>query len=224
MGGKIGVFSEGLGHGSTFFLELQIVASPLSALKPKILLDLTKSIVIDSDCVSPNLESILDLYGVCRKVRLLIVDDSVSCRKMVSQLLNKFNVESEEAIDGEDAFNRVMKGDEAFDGIIMDGEMPRMNGLQAVEAIRALGFTGRIYGCTGDTDPKMEAAFIAAGANRSYLKPLTHLNFTAMLRGTVSSPFNIFAWMTVGSIDLSEFLIFVARDQCAVENTRKAKT
>lgn len=190
MGGNLGVFSRGLGHGSTFSLELPIVSSPFAALKPKILLDVTKCIIIDSECAPPDVQSLLDLYGFRRKVKLLIVDDSVFCRKMVSQLLVKFNVECEEAMDGEDAVKKIsaaMNGDDkGFDGIIVDGEMPKMDGLQAVTAIRGLGFTGRIYGCTGDTNPKTEAAFVAVGANRSYLKPLTHMNFTSMLRGTIS--------------------------------------
>lgn len=179
------------------------------------ILDITKTIIIDPGSSTPNFESLLDLYGVRRKVKLLIVDDSYLCRKMVSQLLDKFSVECAEAVDGEDALAKIsislQEDGQGFDGIIMDGEMPRMNGLQAVKAIRQLGFTGRIYGCTGGTVPKLEASFIAHGADKTFLKPLTDKGFTALLRGKFSAIFyygnlNVFYFI----VDLSEFIIVSA--------------
>lgn len=205
MGGNLGVFSEGLGRGCTFLLELPTVSPPLAAKNPMGLMVVRKSLVVESNDVLTNDELLHDLHNASHKVRLLIVDDSFFCRKMVSQLLQKFNVDCEEAIDGEAAVKRIHAAtkspDDGFDGIIMDREMPVMNGLQAVKAIRGLGFDGRIYGCSGDIDPKMEAAFVAAGANRSYLKPLTNTDFIAMLRGKLRS-----GTYCSFSVDLSESL------------------
>ena len=170
------MFSEGLGHGSTFFLELPIIAS-LSAQQKS----------LDRGISAGNLKSLLSFSNFRQNLKLLVVDDSYLCRKMVSQLLDKFSIESDEAEDGQVAVDKVMgslkTGPCAYDGIIIDGEMPIMDGLQAVKAIRALGFSGRIYGCTGDTNPATQAAFLIAGADKTFLKPLAEKSFMYMLQG-----------------------------------------
>lgn len=182
-GGNIAVFSKGLGHGCTFYIELPTMSS----------IAVRKS--LDRGISAGNLKSLLSFSKSGQSIKLLVVDDSYLCRKMVSQLLDKFSVESEVAENGQEAVDKVMgslkSGLIAYDGIIIDGEMPIMDGLQAVKAIRALGFSGRIFGCTGDTNPAMQAAFLAAGADKTFLKPLAEKSFIYMLRGNLRFTFCI---------------------------------
>ena len=48
MGGNLGVFSEGPGHGCTFLLDLPIYSPPLAAINPMGLLAVRKSFVVES--------------------------------------------------------------------------------------------------------------------------------------------------------------------------------
>ena len=58
-----------------------------------------------------------------------------------------------------------------FDVIVMDYQMPIMNGPDATRMMRAGGFTGAIYGCTGETTAAEHELFKAAGASRVFTKP-----------------------------------------------------
>ena len=73
-------------------------------------------------------------------LRILIVDDSSSARHLVSQHLIAHG-SCEQARDGLEAVElveRALTDEEPFDLIIMDVEMPRLNGIEAVKRINAL--------------------------------------------------------------------------------------
>lgn len=72
-----------------------------------------------------------------RRKKVLITDDSITVREVQRQLLSGKGYEVQTAIDGVDGFNIVRE--EAFDLIITDIDMPRMNGIEFVTKIRADG-------------------------------------------------------------------------------------
>ena len=65
--------------------------------------------------------------------RILTVDDSASVRQMVSFTLRKAGYEVVEAVDGKDK-----AGSAKFDMIITDLNMPNMDGIQMIAAVRKL--------------------------------------------------------------------------------------
>jgi len=67
-------------------------------------------------------------------LRVLVVDDSVSMRQMVSIILKSGGHEPVEAVDGVDG---AAKLDAAFDVVITDYNMPNMSGIELIRAIRA---------------------------------------------------------------------------------------
>ncbi len=67
--------------------------------------------------------------------RLLLVDDSVSVRKVLSKKLERMGYEVTTAHDGQDAFDILLK-DNNFDALLSDLEMPRMNGYELIDAVR----------------------------------------------------------------------------------------
>jgi two-component system sensor histidine kinase and response regulator WspE len=67
--------------------------------------------------------------------RVLIVDDSITVREVERQLLLHNGYEVAVAVDGVDGWNKVRA--ERYDLMISDIDMPRMNGLQLVQAVRA---------------------------------------------------------------------------------------
>lgn len=69
------------------------------------------------------------------KTQVLVVDDSLSSRKAVVQLLSDFGYEVQTAIDGLDAIEKIEA--QIPDIIISDLEMPRMNGIELTRYLRA---------------------------------------------------------------------------------------
>ncbi len=69
------------------------------------------------------------------KKRVLVVDDSITVREVERQLLLHKGYEVAVAVDGMDGWNKVRA--EPYDLLVSDIDMPRMNGLQLVQAVRA---------------------------------------------------------------------------------------
>jgi chemosensory pili system protein ChpA (sensor histidine kinase/response regulator) len=74
-----------------------------------------------------------------RRRRVLLVDDSVSIRKFVGQMLEKAGFDVTTASDGADALTRL--ADAAFDVLVTDLEMPRVNGYELIDDVRRRGAT-----------------------------------------------------------------------------------
>jgi len=72
--------------------------------------------------------------------RILTVDDSASVRQMVCFTLQKAGYEVAEAVDGRDGIAKVGNG--KFDLVITDLNMPNVDGIQLITALRKLpGYT-----------------------------------------------------------------------------------
>ena len=67
-------------------------------------------------------------------MKVLIVDDSPSIRKEVAQALTQVGYEVVQAVDGADGIAKIDQERPA--AVICDVNMPRMNGLEMLEAIR----------------------------------------------------------------------------------------
>lgn len=68
------------------------------------------------------------------KKRIMVIDDGAAIRQVVIQVLGSDGFETIEAVDGQDALNKL--SGEKIDMFICDVNMPNMNGIQFLEAIR----------------------------------------------------------------------------------------
>ncbi len=105
--------------------------------------------------------------------RVLLADDSVSVRRVVGKMLERAGFDVTTAVDGQDAFDIVMRG-ESFDAILTDLEMPRMNGYELIEALRRRDENETTPICVMTTRAgakHMDLAF-ALGANEYLSKPV----------------------------------------------------
>jgi CheY-like chemotaxis protein len=108
---------------------------------------------------------------------------------MVYNLLNAKGHMSVQAVDGVDAIEKVTLSlsEGGFDLILMDYQMPRMNGPEACKAIRDLGFSGLIVGVTGIMATEEKDEFIPMGAHRVFSRPMLSdlllLTAIALLKG-----------------------------------------
>lgn len=114
--------------------------------------------------------------------RVLVVDDHATNREVARLMLAPLGCDIFEAVDGEEAVD--MAAATAFDLILMDVRMPRMDGLAAARAIRALpgaSSTSPILAVTADAMPEDAARCLAAGMNGHLAKPITHASLFAAI-------------------------------------------
>jgi CheY-like chemotaxis protein len=128
-----------------------------------------------------------------KKYRFLIVDDVKLCRILPIKLLSSSLRSYEEASDGTDAVEIVresMLTTETFDAVLMDFLMPKMNGNIAAKEMREMGYTGKIFGITGNAMQSDIDDFISHGADSVFIKPLKVENYTLMLQ-QIESKYNL---------------------------------
>lgn len=107
-------------------------------------------------------------------LRMLVVDDSPVNRELIRALLDPLAPEIEEAADGAAAVEAADRA--AFDLVLMDLQMPGMDGLAAARAIRAGAGPNRdtpIVAVSASARPLDVAACGDAGMNDHVPKPLS---------------------------------------------------
>lgn len=113
--------------------------------------------------------------------RVLIVDDHPINRELVRLFIGSPNVTTVEADNGQMAIDRAMA--EPFDLILMDVNMPVMDGLAATSAIRAscrLNAETPIVALTAQTGSEIEEKCFAAGMDAVLAKPIAHRDLLAL--------------------------------------------
>ncbi|GAB4217845.1 MAG: hypothetical protein Fur007_21250 [Rhodoferax sp.] len=105
--------------------------------------------------------------------RVLVVEDHPVNARLMEVLLERAGCEPHFVTDGQQAVAAVQA--QAFDLVLMDVNMPVLDGLSATRAIRALGAACAqvpIVVVSADTQPDAQAAALAAGANGFLPKPV----------------------------------------------------
>ncbi len=107
-------------------------------------------------------------------MRALIVDDSSFIREYLRHLLHGMGIVCEEAVDGSNALD-VLLGKPSFDLMLLDVNMPVMNGLQCVKALREahLNPEMKVMMVTTEADHTSIAAALHNGADEFLMKPFT---------------------------------------------------
>ncbi|MDP2203637.1 MAG: response regulator [Methylicorpusculum sp.] len=117
MGGEMGVESES-GKGSTFWI---VITLKRSRTQP---------------AVASRIPPLQSLQTNKARPRILLVDDDFINQELLKFLLNEAGLQCDSANDGEEAVGMVKNTD--YDLVLMDIQMPIMDGLAATRAIRLL--------------------------------------------------------------------------------------
>jgi two-component system chemotaxis response regulator CheY len=108
-------------------------------------------------------------------MKLLLVDDSSTMRRIQkTQLLALGIADIVEAADGAMALE-VLSGDQKIDAILLDWNMPEMNGIACLRKIRENPSWNhiRVVMCTSEADKGKVMEALSAGANNYIVKPFT---------------------------------------------------
>jgi two-component system chemotaxis response regulator CheY len=108
------------------------------------------------------------------QMRALIVDDSSFIREYLRHLLSRMDVVCEEAKDGSDAL-AVLAAEESFVLMLLDVNMPVMNGLECVKKLREdkLGPAMKVMMVTTEADHSFITTALDNGADEFLMKPFT---------------------------------------------------
>ena len=120
---------------------------------------------------------------------VLVVDDNATNRMVAEALCEMFDCTSETAEDGEEAVEAASRG--RFDLILMDIKMPRMDGIAATQAIRALGGPAGevpIVALTANVDPDDARTYLAAGMCCVVEKPIKPDRLLQAINLALASP------------------------------------
>ncbi len=106
-------------------------------------------------------------------LRILIADDSSDNRVLVQLILSKQGAMVEIAKNGLEAFSMGMNG--TFDIILMDIQMPEMDGYEATRALREAGFKKPIIALSAHAMSEDRTKTIASGCNEHITKPINQV-------------------------------------------------
>lgn len=122
-----------------------------------------------------------------RGTTVLLVDDSLSVRKVLARRLGRLGFEVTPAQDGEEALELLRQGD--FDALVTDLEMPRMNGYELIESVRRRPATRDLPVVVITTRAGREHGDLAhrLGAQRYLTKPVDHAALGDLLRELVEA-------------------------------------
>jgi CheY-like chemotaxis protein len=108
--------------------------------------------------------------------RVLLVEDGADNQELISTVLRRAGLEVELASDGERGCALALAADEAgepFDVILMDMQMPVLDGYAAVERLRAHGYRRAIIALTANAMAGDRARSLAIGCDDHATKPIT---------------------------------------------------
>ncbi|MBL8807076.1 MAG: response regulator [Rhodospirillales bacterium] len=184
MGGTLDVQSKP-GAGSTFVARIPVAAAP--------------AVSGSSNAAGP---------AGARGLRILVADDNPVNREIVAGQLAQLGAKAILANDGREAVALFACG--AYDLVLLDGQMPEMDGAEAAAAMRGLesGGTRRtpIIALTASADPVEVARYRAAGMDDVVMKPATIARLSAAIRaaqdnaGPVAVDFGFLA-ASLGDLD-----------------------
>jgi PAS domain S-box-containing protein len=157
MGGSIGVKSS-YGNGSTFWFSVSLkIADPqIDRHQPAAVSSSSDS---SSSCIVQNE----------KPLSILIAEDDLVNQKLICKFLTKMGHKPQVASNGEDILK--LFSCSQFDIIIMDCNMPGMNGFQATAEIRKQGSLIPVIGFTADNTKEIERECKNAGMNDVITKP-----------------------------------------------------
>jgi eukaryotic-like serine/threonine-protein kinase len=129
--------------------------------------------------------------GSERHRRVLVAEDADINQMLLSTLLGKWGFEAVVVGDGKaalDAALAALRDGTPFDLVLMDMQMPVMDGYAATAALRKEGYRGKIVALTAAGEADDRDKCIAAGCDDFLAKPIEPKSFRAAVQGWVGAP------------------------------------
>nr|WP_236590718.1 ATP-binding protein [Aeromonas hydrophila] len=126
---------------------------------------------------TPSITSLPTKIATQERYRILLVDDNATNRKVIGAMLESVGHKVTVAFNGEDAL--VKLSDDMFDIVLMDVQMPVMDGLTATTNIRTSNKSWAntpIIALTADAMPESKKFYMSHGMNGYITKPVNKVD------------------------------------------------
>jgi len=150
MGGELKLVKSNPLQGSIFLLEVPCQAS--------------------FDLRAPDLNSDQSVELRLSGLKVLMVDDSADNRDLISYLLCEEGADVEVATNGEDGVSMALQ--KKYDVVLMDIQMPKLDGFEAVSLLREKGYRGAIAALTAQALLSDKEKSAQRGFNDYLTKPV----------------------------------------------------
>jgi CheY-like chemotaxis protein len=180
--GLIGLTSSP--SGATFYFEIDFPIAVKSVGESGHVEEIRDVSVVVKDVVAEK--KVLPEGVQVEYVDVAIVDDSIVNRKLLTKILNQFGISCHSFSNGQEAVDQLTGKVNPMvkcQLVLMDKEMPVMDGHEATKALRASGtFQGHIVGVTGNAMDAQVSEFISYGAEEVITKPVKSKRIEQLLR------------------------------------------
>jgi CheY-like chemotaxis protein len=138
-----------------------------------------------------SLANMRSLLG-CSRTSVLVVDDSPAMLRYLRVLLELERYQVETANNGAEALQRLKEGSPAAI-VLLDVEMPGMDGLKTLRQLRRLRPDLKVIMCSGVEDPRTARRASQLGAQAFITKPVQHLYLSAAIERCLQATSSVVA-------------------------------
>lgn len=113
------------------------------------------------------------------QMKILVVDDSLDNQILIKKILRLAGANVETASNGKEGVEKALKGD--FSVVLMDLQMPEMDGYEATQLLRSKGFTKPIVALTAHAMKEERIRSLKSGFDNHLTKPVDNVELVKAL-------------------------------------------
>jgi signal transduction histidine kinase len=168
LGGDFSLIESQLGKGSVFKVSL-----------PVTLPSEVKLISLKSIEIKPSMPTKSDFIEQLKNLKVLLVDDSPDNQYLIERMLNKSGAQVTIASNGAEGVKAAFE--QNFDVILMDIQMPVMDGHQAMKVLLEKGYAGPVVALTAHAMKEERDRAVTSGFSHFLTKPIDYKNLIELL-------------------------------------------